>query len=130
MKDNESQAKRIVLESNPALKVISALEELRSAHCRVTASQLVSAIVEHYFQTQYQAEKERTRLEKLFFSQRSYLKSILQKSSSEEEILESLKACSERLNGALERRTKKTGVKKTPNSSAECEQNSSETSVS
>lgn len=89
---------RRVLLSNKALKGVNQISsELKEAHCKLTHSSLVSKIVEVFFDRYYKREK--TKLEKEFFDQKAYLKSVLSGAVSEEEISASVKKFLKKVGG-------------------------------
>lgn len=83
------KGKRILLTDGSLRKLNVFENKLKEGHCKVTHSLLVSKIVE-VFIDKY-SSKEREGFEKEFFDQKSYLKSVLSGSMSEEEISISMK---------------------------------------
>lgn len=99
------EGRRVALDDNALKKITHFCEELKKAHCRATHSQVVSMALNIFFESYL--TKERSKFEKSFFDRRSYLKSMLNESNSEEEITHSIKTFLKKIEGASNRNKKK-----------------------
>lgn len=86
---SKRMGRRILLTDDSLRKLSKFESKLKEGHCKVTHSLLVSRIVE-VFIDKY-SKKEQGDFEKKFFDQKSYLKSVLNGSMSEEEVSVSIK---------------------------------------
>jgi hypothetical protein len=105
---NENRVgRRIGLNLEATALIESAVNELKQSKkfIRVNEAKLVSEIIRRFFDKYYEKDKEL--LEKAFFDQKSYLQNIIQKSNSNQELLDSV--------ASYVNQTKKRGRKKIEN---------------
>ena len=81
------EGRRIFLDDSSLEHIKRLSKELKEGHCKVTHSELVSKIINIFFDRYL--KREQKRLEKEFFNQKLYLKSVLKDSSSEDNIVAS-----------------------------------------
>ncbi len=91
-----NKEKRVLLDERATALVGRVIQELRTKHCKVNPSGLTSAVLALFFEKYY--DKDKAELEKIFFDEKRYLRSVIQDSSNQEELAESIKEYLKKIN--------------------------------
>ena len=83
------KGKRLLIDESALESLCSAVSEIKYSqeYSKINEGRLASEILNHFFRRYYL--KDKNLLSKRFFNKRAFLKNLIQKTDSDEEILES-----------------------------------------